>query len=292
MLKIKRQYFLIFLMILISDCVYALENNNVSINQAIDGDKMVCPSLEFSKFIKVFTENVATQRAFTKYPLKYQRFNLDSIPEPKTISENIHQDKISFPLIPIMQNEKFNDLSIQVNKFSKKLATVTINKNNDIKYEFILEFKLEKCWYLISITNRSIKQGESTNYWLERLFSKIHNCTPQSLYFDKNTKSTNNGFLESLGYFPYTVDSYLAKYKINEKFYGLDAIEIGIPSGTYSIYTVTVTGNISELSKKILEKTGIHTKFYKTSFTAKSGIAYLSAVNKNTSQFLCVTFEE
>ena len=290
-MKVLSHIFVLSLFI-ISGHVYAFENKDISINQKIESNKIACPSLEFSKFIKVFTKNVATQKAFTKYPLKYQRLNLDAIPGPKIISENIHQDKISFPLIPIMQIENFNEISIHINKLTKKIANVTIYKNNDIEYEFILEFKLEKCWNLISITNRSIKQGQSTNYWLERLFSKINNCTPQSLYFNKNTKSTNNGLLESLGYFPYTVDSYLAKYKINEKFYGHDAIEIGIPSGEHSIYTVTVTGNISELSKKILEKTGIQTKFYNPKFTAKSGIAYLSAVNKNTSQFLCVTFEE
>jgi hypothetical protein len=36
------------------------------------------------------------------------------------------------------------------------------------------------------------------------------------------------------GYVPHPVEEYVARYKINEKFMGMDAVELAIPSYLYS----------------------------------------------------------
>ena len=134
--------------------------------------------------------------------------------------------------------------------------------------------------------------GEIANAnWLERVFPSMDNCTPSDFYFDKEAKRSNSGFLEKNGYRAYKIDEYTAKYKIREKFFDLDATEIAIPSGTDSLYTVTVQVGVKSLAEIIKNKTGYRSPVYSKEFKAQSAMAYLVPEGTNKSTFVCFTFD-
>ena len=270
--------------------MHATEPLSQSIQNTQTEKSIACPAIDFSVFIKSFSENTDVQRAFTNTPL-HQRLDLAATPDPKPIVRKIRRDQVSFPVMPSREDLITKNLSMQVDEVSTQSAKVVIYKN-DADYQVSYEFKFNGCWNLIAIEDQSLTQAGSKNKWLERLFPKIKKCTPRSLYFDESTKRSNNGLLESFGYSPYKIDAEVARYKINEKFYGLTATEIGIPSGTSSIYYVTVAGDISKISATIFEKTKIAPDLYKNNFKPKSGVAYLISEAKDRSTFACFTFEE
>lgn len=129
--------------------------------------------------------------------------------------------------------------------------------------------------------------------WIEGLFPSMSSCTPQTaFYFDASTKRSNNGLLERKGYSPYKVDAHTARYKIREKFFGIDAVEIAIPSSTDSVYAVTVSASVKLLSKAVLAKTGKKLRVVDSGFRPVSGVAYLATERADEAMFVCFTFEE
>lgn len=135
-------------------------------------------------------------------------------------------------------------------------------------------------------------KGEKiSSSWLEEIFPSVTKCTPDSFYYDKNAQRSNNGVLEKLGYSPYKIDDYVARYRINENFHGLSATEIAIPSGTDSVYSVTVSNGVRVLSDAIHKKTGKRLQIYNQRFKATSGVAYLISEDKQKTSFVCFTFQ-
>lgn len=132
---------------------------------------------------------------------------------------------------------------------------------------------------------------ELSSNWLEKFFPSVTKCTPDSFYYDKNAQRSNNGVLGKLGYSPYKIDDYVARYRINENFHGLPATEIAIPSGTDSVYSVTVSSGVRVLSDAIHKKTGKRLQIYNQRFKATSGVAYLISEDKQKTSFVCFTFQ-
>lgn len=251
----------------------------------------VCPATDFSEFLKAFADSEVIQRAFTKFPLKKQQ--LDSIggAEPKRVIKTLNRQEVRFPLVPLQAARKTDGLNLRIEEVSPRIATAMLYKI-DSDYQVSYEFVRNGCWVLIAINDQSISAEEKVVHnWLDMLFPSATKCTPNNFYYDKNTKRTNNGILEKLGYSPYKVDDHTAKYKIHEKFYGMDAIEIAIPSGTDSMYVITVSNGAKDLFEAILKKSGERLDIYRNGFKARSGVAYLISVNEKESSFVCFTYE-
>jgi hypothetical protein len=117
----------IFLMIILNGHASAFDNKNILINQANNKNKMTCPSLDFSKFIKVFSENLDVQIRFTKYPLKYRQIvDATADPFPKFSINFLKKNKLKFP---IFLNEK------NLIKYGLKINNTRINDDNYISTE-------------------------------------------------------------------------------------------------------------------------------------------------------------
>ncbi|MDR1350226.1 MAG: hypothetical protein LBJ59_05510 [Zoogloeaceae bacterium] len=80
----------------------------------------------------------------------------------------------------------------------------------------------------------------------------------------------------------------------DEKFLGLDAIELAIPSFLYSYdwFIVTVSADVQKLSDAIFQRTGKKLQVSMPEFEAKSGIAYLVQHDDGKSSLVCGLFEE
>ncbi len=109
---------------------------------------------------------------------------------------------------------------------------------------------------------------------------------------EKESKRTSNRILERKGYYPYKVDEEVARYKLHEKFMGLDATEIAIPSNTYAIHMITVPVNVKRLAAAIKKTTGYQLAIAAPGFNPQSGVAYLVEEGKNKSSFVCITSDE
>lgn len=137
----------------------------------------------------------------------------------------------------------------------------------------------------------SQKSLAESHEWIAKLFQKINKCTPNNLYFDHKTGESNTRLFEAKGYRVVKIDEHSAIYKINEKFYGADAFEFSIPTGTDSIYTVKTNASAQELAGRISQVTGDKPLIYYAG-PAGSGRAYVVPLENNQSMFVCYTFEE
>ena len=138
----------------------------------------------------------------------------------------------------------------------------------------------------------SIQEAASLKIeWLKRVFPSINNCTPNNFYFDQKIKRSNNGGLEINGYRAYKINQSTANYRIREKFFGFNATEIAIPSGTDSVYTVTVRTSAKSLAEAIKAQTAHKPSLYNKEFNAQSAVAYLVPEETNKTTFVCFTFD-
>jgi hypothetical protein len=162
----------------------------------------------------------------------------------------------------------------------------------NVVYKFLVILLLFFNQNVYSLEYTDITKKSVNTNWLEDIFPSMNNCTPTNFYFDEKSKKSNNGVLEKNGYYPYKIDKYIAKYKISEKFFGYDATEIAIPSGTDSIYTVTVQIDAKNLAEAIKSKTNYRLSFYSKKFKAQSAMAYLIPERTGKSTFVCFTFDD
>jgi hypothetical protein len=156
---------------------------------------------------------------------------------------------------------------------------------------------LAACLLLMLSITSSYASGEShqnsvsKNQWLNRMFPTVNNCTPKNWYFDPKVGRSNDRVLEDKGYKAYSVDENAASYRVRELFYGFEATEVSIPSGSVSIYTVTVRTQAHKLAEEIHNITGQKIKLYKGK-PAQSGRAYIVEKEEAVSMYVCFTFEE
>ena len=288
------KYAVFLLIFFICSHVYALDPGSRSAREAVSRHEIACPARDFSEFITVFSENTEVQIAFTKYPLKKQRLDLDTQPEPISYIENLVANQIRFPILPLQEERIKRLLELRIDTVTVNNAKVTLLKPNT-DYQLVYEFGIDEgdCWHLISIDDQSLAVTKTANSnWIENLFPSMYDCTPYTFYFDLKTKKSSNSFLEKNGYSPYSIDKHLAKYKIREKFFGFDATEISIPSGTDSIYTITIQASSKDLAKIINKKTGSRPHIYKKEFQPQSAFAYLVPEGKDKSTLICFTSDE
>lgn len=249
-----------------------------------------CPSQDFSDFLRAFGESVEIQKAFTRYPLKKWHLDINAESEPKPIFKSLGKSQIDFPLIPNAIERKRINLDIWVDGLSEKHAEATLRRRDGDLHATSFFFSKTGCWTLTKIEDWFIPASHQSS-WLVNIFPRIKACTPTNLYYDRDTKASVNNYVEHKGYKNPKLDNVSATYAIQEKFYTLDAKELSIPSGSDSIYTVTVLASSQQLASKIFEITGQKIDVSKGK-PAQSGKAYLISEGKNQSKFVCFTFEE
>jgi hypothetical protein len=118
-------------------------------------NRIACPSGTFSHFLKEFSENLAVQRKFIRYPLEQQRLDLDAEPEPKPIIRMLKPNQITFPVIPNKGDRDKQLLQLNIYKKSTNLVKLTITQP-DTDYQVSYFFLQKSCWYLVRIEDWSL----------------------------------------------------------------------------------------------------------------------------------------
>ena len=143
---------------------------------------------------------------------------------------------------------------------------------------------------MVSLDDRTLisEKGNIVPNWLEWIFFQTPaSCSPLKFYYDIYEKRSNTGIPEKLGYTPSKIENGFAYYTIKEKFYGLSAVEIMIPSQGYAVYAVAVSADASTLSDAIFRKTGKRLQIYTPINQAEDGVAYIFQKDKDKSFFIC-----
>ncbi|ALR09778.2 hypothetical protein [Xylella fastidiosa] len=261
--------------------------------QAAAKPTVSCPGEDFTTFFKKFSNDVNIQRAFTKYPLRIKELDLSAAPEVKKVVKHLRSDQVHFPVFPLKAERERKSLDI-INGTGRYLnenrKIILIQPNTD--YLMLYEFVKNDCWYLSSTDNRSFTGGQQELHWLDNIYPSMDDCTPYHFYFETESKRTSNRILERKGYSPYKVDEEVARYKVHEKFMGLDATEIAIPSNTYAIHMITVPVKVKRFAAAIKKTTGYQLTIAAPGFNPQSGVAYLVEEGKNKSSFVCITSDE
>jgi hypothetical protein len=264
-----------------------------------------CPSQDFYEFFNAFSRNEDVQRAFTKMPLRKKQFNFAKNPKSRHVIHTLSRQQIQFPVMPLewswhgiytgscQPSMKVIGRCDPEIKELKRRAIVNIHHNeHQLFYEFL---QTDTCWKLVGIDDRTVvsESGEIIQNWLEEwiVFDRGLPCDLGGLFYDRKIKRSHPEILEKRGYLPYKVDEYTAHYKINEKFLGLDAVEIAIPYND-SILAITVSADVRKLSDTVFKRKGRRLQVATPGFKAKSGVAYLASVGDGKSQLVCYTFEE
>ena len=150
----KLKFFVFLLAIAIYGHSYAVDSVVQSIDKVKPDCPVACPSREFTKFLKAFTEHKEIQMAFTKFPLKRQQLDLDADPEPKPVITNLGRSQAEFPLIPNEFEREKKSLTLRIDKVTPTRAKVTLLKS-DTDYQISYFFSKNSCWKLERIEDWS-----------------------------------------------------------------------------------------------------------------------------------------
>jgi hypothetical protein len=119
-------------------------------------ESIKCPSQDFSLFLRVYTENIAVQKVFTKNPVEKLQLDLDAEPEPKPIVSILRHKKIAFPLIPNNIDRQKNNLVFSIEKNKEKKIKLLLTKP-DTDYQVVYFFdNNDTCWVLDRIEDWSL----------------------------------------------------------------------------------------------------------------------------------------
>lgn len=148
---------LMFLLaVAISENSYALDARARHENHASAENSVACPSQDFPKFLKAFSESKKIQIAFTKYPLRKQQLDLNADPEPKPFIRNLERHQIEFPVFPGEAKRKKESLNLRIDKLTSGKAELTIRASDSDSYQVSYFFSKNSCWKLERIEDWSL----------------------------------------------------------------------------------------------------------------------------------------
>lgn len=247
-----------------------------------------CTEEHFSSFLERFSNDASIQREHTEYQLIKKEMDLSAAPEVRKIITYLGSNHIKSPVLPlraVREKQSLKMLEVRQRYVNENRKAILIKPNTDDVT--VYEFVQNGCWYLSSIDHQASTARHPQLYWMDAIFPTMDNCTPYYFYFDPHTKRTSNGVLERKGYTPYQVENSVAKYKVHDKFMGLDATEITIPTSPYGMYKVTLPVSVERLTAAVEKNTGHRLAIAIPEFKSQSGVPYLVEEGNNTSSFVC-----
>ena len=157
----KYFYFLIIaLTVAVSGQSFALDALEQRVSSEAVKSHPACPSQDFPEFLKVFSESVGIQKAFTKYPLKYaQVTDATAEPLPKRSMRHLKKSDIRFPVFSSTKQLNIYGLRIDIQGKRQEKTEIVVERSagekslgHYVEYKFI---KNNQCWKLFEINDQS-----------------------------------------------------------------------------------------------------------------------------------------
>lgn len=116
-----------------------------------------CPARDFSDFIKLFSENTAVQRKFTRFPLEKLEVNAIADPEPEPFTRTLERGQINFPVIPNRAEREKYGLEMFPLRYGPDRVTLHVEMPETdvvvVSYYFAFD---SGCWNLVRIEDWSL----------------------------------------------------------------------------------------------------------------------------------------
>lgn len=127
-----------------------------------------CPAQEFDAFIKAFQGDIALQKEFTNDPLLRQRYDFDTPPADRFISQKQPRSQVRFPLMFGENDREIRKIKVFVSILTAEMAKVRLaSKHYEFRqgrtrvhrngYKESLVFRKQNdCWYLTEIIDETM----------------------------------------------------------------------------------------------------------------------------------------
>jgi len=117
--------------------------------------RVACPSVEFEKFFAAFSEDAATQEAFTRSPLRKRFVDAAADPEPTTVERMLARSEINFPVLPLAADRARRGQRLRLSAGGRDRREVVLLVP-DTGQQVVYRFAKDACWELVEIDDQSI----------------------------------------------------------------------------------------------------------------------------------------
>ena len=114
-----------------------------------------CPAQDFGKFLTAFANHIEVQKAFVTLPLESESVDATAEPEPKPVTKRLGLSELHFPLMPSLQRQAMDGVTLSRKLTNPKEAEVKLVKE-DTDYQMVFYFKNDGCWKLYRMRDDSL----------------------------------------------------------------------------------------------------------------------------------------
>ncbi|WP_321806915.1 hypothetical protein [Burkholderia sp. BCC1993] len=119
-------------------------------------DPGACPSSEFETFAKKFASRISIQSHFTRWPLAVTRIDAAAQPEPKPVTKQVAEQKMSYPLMMDIERAKREGKVVRIDQDNKTTGHVEYSgSDNGQKIRYLFQ-RSGSCWQLVAIDDQSL----------------------------------------------------------------------------------------------------------------------------------------
>lgn len=114
-----------------------------------------CPAEAFDRFLPLFENDVAVQKAYVTDPLQSDSVDPNADPEPKPDSKSIPRAEVAFPVMPSQaQQTKDGLIATQTTGGPTEISVKLVKPDTDYHVTFF--FRKNDCWRLYRIKDDSL----------------------------------------------------------------------------------------------------------------------------------------
>lgn len=114
-----------------------------------------CPADAFDRFLPIFENDLAIQKAYVTDPLQNDSVDPNADPEPKPVSKSIPRAEVAFPVMPSQaQQTKDGLVATQTADGPTEISLKLVKPDTD--YQMTFFFRKDECWHLYRIKDDSL----------------------------------------------------------------------------------------------------------------------------------------
>jgi hypothetical protein len=114
-----------------------------------------CPDQNFKRFLTSFSNHVEVQKVSIVQPLQSESVDVSAETEPKTVLKMLSLSELHFPLMPNLQQQAKDGLTLSQTSSGPTNAMIKLAKQ-DADYQMLFFFRKEGCWKLYRIRDESL----------------------------------------------------------------------------------------------------------------------------------------
>lgn len=153
---VRKNLFILFIALIATACDAAPTSPTSRIAaRAAQRASPSCPAEDFERFLTSFANHVEVQKVFVAQPLQIESVDASAEPEPKPVIKVLGLSELHFPLMPSLQQQAKDGLTLSQTSSSPTNVTVKLVKQ-DTDEQMLFFFRKEGCWKLYRMRDDSL----------------------------------------------------------------------------------------------------------------------------------------